>query len=186
MQRALICGPALALLVLGAACDPDGPIVGPPCEDDLTECDDDTSQFVEDPTCELSGELELVFGEGEQDFTPIAEGAMPELYTGFQGGQHAWLGVQVQNADLTRPQLKVRISMRFCDLDCDNPVNWQTDVVRELVVNANELDVVDESAWELASILVQVFNWQSSNERGVDMLVTDPCGRQGLIMARES
>ena len=171
------------LLALPACPDPDP--VGPPCEDDLTECDDDTSQFVEDPSCELSGDLELQFGEGEDDFSPLSEGEMPELFFGFQGGQHAWLGVQVRNADLERPQLKIRVSMKMCSADCDNPGSWGTDNVREIVVDADELRVTDEGYYEVNSMLVQVFNWPNAGARGVDMLVTDPCGRQGLIMQRE-
>lgn len=174
---------AAALLVIPACPDP-GPPAGPPCEDDLTECDDDTSKFVEDPSCELSGDLELQFGEGEDSFSPLGEGSMPQLEFGFQGGQHAWLGVRVENADLERPQLKIRVSMKMCEVDCENPASWQTDNVRELVVDGDQLAVTDEGYYEVTSLLVQVFNWSGFSQQGVDMLVTDPCGRQGLIMAR--
>ena len=174
----------LALLSLIPACP--GPLdpAGPPCGDDLTGCNDDTSSFVEDPSCELTGDLDLQFGEGEDSFTPLAEGEMPALEFGFQGGQHAWLGVQVRNADLERTQLKIRVSMRMCDADCDNPASWATDNVRELVVSGDQLRVTDEGYYEVDSILVQVFNWTGFAEQGVDMLVTDPCGRQGVIMQR--
>jgi len=177
--------PALALpaALLLAACPEPAPS-GPPCEDDLTACDDDTSAFVEDPSCELTGELDLQLGEGEDAFSPLLAGEMPQLYTGFQGGQHVWLGVQVRNADLTRPQLKIRVSMRMCDTGCEDPANWQTDSVRELVAGAQALEITDATNFELSSVLIQVFNWNVSGQRGIDMLVTDPCGRQGLIMQR--
>ena len=176
---------ALAVPLLLCACPEPDPPAGPPCEDDLTECDDDTSQFMEDPSCELSGDLELQLGEGEDSFTPLLEGEMPALEFGFQGGQHAWLGVQVRNADLERPQLKIRVSMRMCDTDCDNPASWATDNVREIVVSGEQLRVTDDGYYEVDSMLVQVFNWTGFAKQGLDMLVTDPCGRQGLIMQRE-
>ena len=38
---------------------------GPPCDDDIVNCSDDTSGFMEDPTCTLQGEFELELGQGE-------------------------------------------------------------------------------------------------------------------------
>ena len=47
---------------------------GPPCEDDINGCKDDTSNFMEDPSCPLQGELELELGEGELEFSALAPG----------------------------------------------------------------------------------------------------------------
>lgn len=169
-----------SLLLVGCPLilDPAG---GPPCEDDLTVCSDDTSKFVEDPSCALTGELEVQLGEGQDSFSPLPVGQAPELNGGAQGGQHVWLGVRVVNADLDRPQLKIRINMDFCETGCDDPSNWRTDNVRELVADTNTLTTTSEGWYELSSLLVQVFDWSFAANTRIQMLVTDPCGRQGFI-----
>lgn len=175
----------LALASLGLAvpaCPHPAPSDGPPCEDDVTGCSDDTSKFVEDPTCELSGPLEVVLGQGFESFEPLAAGETPELYSGFQGGQHVFLGVRVVNADLERPLLKVRVSMDYCETDCEDPASWRTDNVREIVADSTTLTTTDEGWYELHSMLVQVFNWRFAANTRIEMLVTDPCSRQGLII----
>ena len=174
----------LWLASLGAAlvACPEPPAAGPPCEDDVTNCSDDTSKFVEDPTCGLDGDLELVLGEGFEEFAVVPEGVAPELYTGFQGGQHVFLGVRVINADLDRPLLKVRVKMDYCETDCEDPLQWRTDVVREVVADSAALTTTDEGWYEFHSMLIQVFNWRFAANQRIEMLVTDPCGRQGVIV----
>jgi hypothetical protein len=156
---------------------------GPPCDEDLNQCSDDTSKFVEDPSCELTGELELEIGQGEDNFSPLASGELPEIHTGFQGGQHVWMAVRVKNPDLTRPQLKIRTSLSYCDANCDDPASWQIDNVRELVADSTTLTTTTEGWFEASSMLVTIFNWPFGAQRRIEMLVTDPCSRQGLVVA---
>ena len=171
----------LSLAAILVAC-PEPTPVGPPCEDDVTNCSDDTSMFVEDPSCELEGDLEVVLGEGYEAFAVVPEGETPELFTGFQGGQHVFLGVRVVNADLERPMLKVRVKMDYCETGCEDPTLWRTDSVREIVADSTMLETTDEGFYELHGMLVQVFNWRFADSQRIEMLVTDPCGRQGLIV----
>ncbi|KIG13766.1 hypothetical protein DB30_07612 [Enhygromyxa salina] len=180
--------PALALptILLTGCPGIDPPAGGPPCEDDLTMCEDGTSKFVEDPSCELSGDLELQLGEGQDDFSPLAADQPPQTYSGFQGGQHLWLGVRVVNADLERPLLEVRVSMKYCEENCDDPSNWRTDNVRELVADSNTLTTTSDGWYELSSVLVQVFNWSFAANQRIEMLVTDPCSRQGYLVHETS
>lgn len=173
---------ALALLAVSLTGCPEPEQDGPPCDEDLTQCSDDTTKFVEDPTCELSGELEVELGEGEDSFTVLDAGEQPQTYSGFQGGQHVWLGVRVSNADLERPLLKILVRMQYCDADCDDPASWQIDNVRQLVADPSTMTTTSEGWFEVSSMLVQVYNWQFASSRRVEMIVTDPCGRQGLIV----
>lgn len=167
-------------LLIGPEDDEGG--TGLPCEDDVVGCDDDTSKFVIDEACELTGDLELVIGQGETEFSPLAEGELPELEFGFQGGQHVWMAFQVQNPDLERPQLKIRANVDYCDANCDDQANWQTDNVRELVADESTLTTTDEGWLEQTRILVTVFAWANASNRRVELLVTDPCGRQGYAV----
>ncbi|WP_146158542.1 hypothetical protein [Enhygromyxa salina] len=186
MPRSLL-APALVLpAILLTGCPEPPPAGGPPCDDDLTSCSDDTAKFVEDPSCELSGDLELQFGEGQEEFSPLAADQPAEVHSGFQGGQHLWLGVRVVNADLERPLLKVRISMTYCEENCDDPGSWRTDIVRELVADSSTLTTTSEGWYELSSVLVQVFNWSFAANQRIEMLVTDPCSRQGYILHETS
>lgn len=173
---------ALALPLVGCPLFGPSPAPGPPCEDDLTACSNDTSKFVEDPTCELTGELEVTLGEGQDSFSALAPGQEPEIYFGAQGGQHMWLGVRVDNPAPDRPLLKVRVSMEYCDADCENPASWVGDNVREIVADESTLTTTGAGQLEVTGILAQIFNWELGSSRRIEMLVTDPCSRQGLIV----
>jgi len=151
-----------------------------PCDDDVLGCDDDISKFLEDPSCLLQGPLELQLGEGEHEFSPLEPDELPELHFGFQGGQHVWMAVQVKNPDLERRQLKIRTKLDYCNDDCDVLANWATDIVRELVVDDATIRITPEGWMEQTRILVTVFDWVGAKHQRVEMLVTDPCGRQGF------
>jgi hypothetical protein len=164
----------------------DGPDdTGPPCQDDVNGCGADGGEFVEDPTCELTGELELELGQGEDSYAVLEPGEMPEIFNGFQGGQHVWLGVRVKNPDFERPSLKINVTLSDCEVDCENPVNWPTDNARELVVGSRTITITDEGWFEQASILVTLGDWSIATHRRVELLVTDPCGRQGYVTAED-
>ncbi|HVH98265.1 MAG TPA: hypothetical protein VM869_06135 [Enhygromyxa sp.] len=156
---------------------------GPPCEDDIAGCSDDTSMFMEDPTCTLTGELELELGEGEAEFSSLAAGQLPQLYTGIQGGQHVWMAVRVKNPDLERKQLKIRIKAEYCSESCGEIGSWTVDNLRELVADETTLTTTSDGWLEQTRMLVTVFGWVSASYQRVEMLVTDPCGRQGLVTA---
>lgn len=164
----------------------DGPeIVGPPCEDDVTGCGDDSGKFVEDPTCELTGELELELGEGQDAYSPLAAGQMPEVFNGFQGGQHIWLGVRVKNPDPERASLKIGVELSDCQAECDKAQNWALDNTRELVVGSRTITVTDEGWFEEEGILVTLDDWGVAPHRRVQVVVTDPCSRQGVVSAQD-
>jgi hypothetical protein len=185
MRSSTIVLPVLAA-VLGGCPWFEGPEnSGPPCQDDVNGCGADGGEFVEDPTCELTGELELEIGEGEDSYTPLAAGEMPEIFNGFQGGQHVWMGVRLKNPDLERPSLKINVTLSDCETDCEDPANWLPDNVRELVVGSRTIEVTDEGWFEQASILVTLGDWSSATHRRVEMLVTDPCSRQGLAILED-
>ena len=78
-----------------------GPDPGPgPCEADQFACEDNLDEFSYDDSCTLTGELEVEIGYGETAYTELVEGASPQIYQGFQGGQHMFVAVRVMNADL--------------------------------------------------------------------------------------
>lgn len=168
---------ALRLLPLGG-CRPDP---GPPCEDDVNGCADDGT-LVDDPTCESTDALVLELGEGQEVYSPLAAGEMPEVFNGFQGGQHIWLGVRVKNPDLQRASLKIDITLSDCEMECQDPQNWSVDNERTLVVGSRTLTLTEEGWFEEEGMLVTLENWGVAAYRRVDMVVTDPCGRQGMAI----
>jgi hypothetical protein len=153
---------------------------GPPCEDDVVGCSNDTS-FMEDPECTLTGELELEIGEGEDQFSPLAPGQLPELHYGIQGGQHVWMAVRVKNPDLERKQLKINIEAEYCSSNCQDVASWQVDNLRELVADETTMVVTSEGWFEQTRMLVTVFGWVDATYQRVEIVVTDPCGRQGVV-----
>lgn len=153
---------------------------GPPCEDDIVGCSNGTN-FMEDPECTLTGELELELGEGESEFSPLAAGQLPELHHGLQGGQHIWVAVRVKNPDLERSQLLIRIEAEYCQSNCEQPSSWTTDNLRELVADETTLTLTPEGWYEQPRMLVTLFDWVDAAHQRIELLVTDPCGRQGSV-----
>jgi hypothetical protein len=181
MRSSTLALPLLALVGVLAGC-PDGPDGdGPPCDDDVNGCADD-GMLVEDPVCELTGVLELELGEGQEVYSPLADGQMPEVFNGFQGGQHIWLGVRVKNPDLERASLRIDIELSDCETDCGDPQNWSLDNDRTLVVGSRTITVTEAGWFEEEGMLVTLENWGVATHRRVEMVVTDPCGRQGLAL----
>lgn len=152
-----------------------------PCDNDLSGCFDDTSTFMEDPSCTRTGELDIQLGEGETMFTPLEAGELPQIHHGFQGGQHVWMAVRVKNPDLDRKQLKIRVKLEYCNEGCDDPDNWEVDNLRELVAEESTMTITPEGWMEQTRMLVTVFGWVDAQQRRLEMLVTDPCGRQGIV-----
>lgn len=185
MRSPTIVLPLLATLIAGCPWFEDPVNPGPPCQDDVNGCGADGGEFVEDPTCELTGELELEIGQGEDVYAPLAVGEMPEIFNGFQGGQHVWMGVRVKNPDLERPSLKINVTLSDCEVDCESPASWLDDNVRELVVGSRTIAVTDEGWFEQASILVTLGDWGFATHRRAELLVTDPCGRQGYAVVED-
>lgn len=173
MRRALV-----LLLALGGcvAAEPGGP----PCEDDINGCSNNTTTFMPDPACTLTGELELELGEGQHEFMPLGPGQLPTLETGIQGGQHVWMAVRVLNPDLERLQLDIVIDAEWCGSDCELAESWILDNHRELLADeSTSLTVTDAGAYEQLRMLVTLFDWIDADRKRIGVLVTDPCGRVG-------
>jgi hypothetical protein len=157
---------------------------GPPCEDDLLGCESNTEAFQFDPECMLEGELELAFGQGQEQFDPLGPDEVPDLVYGFQGGQHIWAALQIHNPALDHPMLLVSITVSTCSAsDCSDPSDWTIDNTRELVAGPSELTSTDEGWFEVLRMLVTVEAYGPGSLGRVEMLVTDPCGRQGFAVA---
>ncbi len=121
-------------------------------------------------------------GQGETTFSALGPSELPELQWGLQGGQHVWMAVQVHNPDLDRRQLKIRLELKFCTAaDCSDPGAWETDIIRDLVADETTMTLTPEGWLQQTRMLVTVFGWVTTENRRVEMLVTDPCGRQAFV-----
>ncbi len=172
-----------AALVLGACPwiePPPGPEV---CEDDVHGCEGGL-EWKLDEACELEGELEVVMGEGERNFTGLGPDEMPSAYFGFQGGQHVWMGVQVQNPSLDHPLIQVEYELELCYGDsCTSPgAAWDRVGIRSLALDDSTMELTPQNFFEQASIQIILENWDTSAHRRVTMVVTDPCGREGTAV----
>ncbi len=187
--RVLATSSLLAALLSSTGCrflfpsDDDGSDGGP-CENDVFGCENNDT-FMLDPSCTLEGDLELVLGQGETEFSALGPDEVPMINYGFQGGQHIWAALQVHNPALDYPQLKVEITVSTCGSgNCDDPNNWNLDTTRELVPDGTTLRVTDEGWFEQIQMVVIVDSYGSGTQGRVEMLVTDPCGRQGYAIAQ--
>ena len=146
-----------------------------PCSDDIFACDDDTSKFMEDPSCTLTGDLDLVVGQGETEFSPLAAGELPDVEFGFQGGQHFWGAIQVRNPDLERRQLLIRIKADFCNSDCEQASSWTSDNIREMVADESTMTVTADGYFEQTRMLVTVYDWAYAEQRRVEEIGRASC-----------
>lgn len=172
------------LLVTQTACwFDDDTVTGPPCEDDVLGCDSNLEDFMIDPSCELEGELELVLGQGETTFSPLAPGEVPDINYGFQGGQHIWAALQVHNPATDYPRLRIDITVSACSQsDCTSLDAWTIDNTRQLVADAETMTLTPEGWFEQLRMLVVVEAYAFAGRGKVEVLVTDPCGRQGYVV----
>ncbi len=157
---------------------------GSPCEDDVLGCESNEDEFEFDPSCSLTGPLELALGEGETEFRPLGEGEAPHLYFGFQGGQHVWSAVRVLNPATDYPKLQVDITLSYCSVDdCSDPSSWQVDNTRRLVPDETTMTVTEEGWFEQTRMLVLAYGYSTGGQGRLEVTVTDPCGRQGYAIA---
>lgn len=156
---------------------------GGPCDSDVLGCENNLDKFQLDPSCTLEGELELVLGQGESQFNPLVPDQVPDLNYGFQGGQHIWGAVQVLNPAFDYPLLKIEITVSTCSAsDCTDPNNWTIDNTRELVADETTM-TIDSEKFEQLQMLVTVDSYGPDSLGRVEMRVTDPCARQGFVLA---
>jgi hypothetical protein len=159
---------------------------GPPCDEDPLGCGEGDSEFAIDPSCELTGPLEVALGERDPTFAPYQELQEPTLHEGAQGGHHLCLALRVAEPALDYPLLKVVLDADFDDPNrcADEPAcdPWVNTGHRELVLGP-ELPVNGDSVEEGDFILV-ISLWPEELVRRIRLEVTDPCGRVGTAEHR--
>jgi len=165
-----------------------------PCEEDRFACDEGTAEFKIDETCELTGDLDVEVGHGAAAFTALGAEQWPEVISGSQGGQHAFIGLRVKNAALDRySMLKVNVRMHSkrtlehdtCDqigreqIADDSRVCWHLDGQRDVVLG-RKIPIQTNSAGEVEEYGILVFLDKTDAERKrIGLEVTDPCNRKG-------
>jgi len=182
----IVAGLVAALFGVGLYCNPD---VEDPCDADPHGCEDSDEDFVIDESCELEGELEVELGQGFSEYTALDDGGVLALHTGFQGGQHAYVGFRVTNADLERyDMLRVDFLLEAFRV-CDGPppewahegyCGWNEAGSRTLVVGGDDtMRVLSNGDIEEYGLILFV-DW-SALEYRLTLTVDDPCGRSGTV-----
>lgn len=155
---------------------------GPPCGRDRLECGEG-GEFVLEPSCELTGPLEVALGQGELSFTELAPGEEPTIHEGTQGGRHFWLGLRVANPALDYPMLQVELAAELVDpAKCgEDPAcdPWVSTGKREFVLGP-DLRVEGATIEEFGLLLV-ISIWPDDLERRIRLELLDPCGREGSV-----
>ncbi len=158
-----------------------------PCEMDPLGCDPETMLEL-DPDCTRADPLVLSLGEGETDFSPLSDEHWPETHYGFQGGQHFFLGVELDNPEFDSPGLEIHFVVRVAD-GCpeDAPVEacaWTTFGDRELVTTDPDLLIAAGERLRTTGYVVVLDedpNWQYDTSVRVEVSATvrDACDRSG-------
>ncbi|MEZ4384555.1 MAG: hypothetical protein R3A79_24720 [Nannocystaceae bacterium] len=167
--------------------EPEGP---EPCEMDPLGCAP-PAELELDPDCARTDPLVVQLGQGESTYAPLTGGPV-EVHYGFQGGQHFFLGVAVDNPALGSPGLEITFTIRGaleCDLEaaagaCDP---WTDFGARTLVVADPSLWTVVDGALETTGYLVVLDedpDWWAYERWGridVRAEVRDACDRRGSV-----
>lgn len=165
----------IALLTLLSACSPDSS--GDPCDLDRYGCQDGLGGFEIDPTCELTGELVVEAGHGENEFIALAPGDLVPAEFGSQGGQHLFGAFRVLNADLTRyDMLSVVVEVQWASSE-------ETMGYRDIVLGLDEpIPTASDGAVEVSGLLVFLVSWPRTVPKRLVYTVQDPCGRTGTAV----
>lgn len=157
------------------------------CEMDPLGCDPET-MLVLDPSCTRDDPLIVSLGDGESTYTPLTELHPPEVHYGFQGGQHFFLGVELDNPELGSPGLEIQFVVRAaeeCPVDApSNTCTWTTYGARDLVVVDRKLLVAvgdHLTTTGYVVILDEDPSWAYDTPIRVDVSATvrDACDRIG-------
>ena len=159
-----------------------------PCEDDALGCEE-SGTLAMDPSCELTGELEVHVGWGLDGYSTFDTRA--QIWDGFQGGQHTFLAIRIPNAALDRyDEVEVLFEMSSVDPDCVE--NWDEVILSaELIAECSteppesrrvlfgerapiRTDV--DGAMQEYGIFLEV---HSTEWTLVSASALDPCGRTG-------
>ncbi|MBK8258928.1 MAG: hypothetical protein IPK82_40495 [Polyangiaceae bacterium] len=135
------------------------------------------------PDCTLQGDLTLELGEGDIAFTPLGEGAGPELHYGPQGGTHLLLAVRVTTPNPI-DKYKVKVLAEVGQPDCTaQPCDMYTKAGSiETVVVGNKRVIVDVVHSDVLGLFVIVDGWLSGTQRRISVAVNDECDRQGALV----
>ncbi len=165
-----------------------------PCEDDTFGCADPTEGLEMDEACELDGELTVEVGWGLNRYHSFERPA--ETWQGFQGGEHTFLGIRVENAALDQYD-KIEVTFEHVTIDADCVEDWSSvDLSADLLeecgnmypmtrrVIFGELAPIrtDESgAMQEYGIFLEI-PWETPTV--VVARVLDPCGQTGFHAER--
>jgi len=171
----------LVLLLSSVGCpwgtDPDEDVEG-----DCQSCGSD-AVFMLDPSCTLDGTLTVEIGQGPDSFTALADGEMPTVYQGFQGGEHMFFAVRIGNVSLERyDALQVHLAL-LDEATCPegtSPCEVPMFTDRTLVLGGTmPLRVVDGAVEEYG---IRTILEGAASVMQVDVL--DPCGQVGVAQHR--
>jgi len=169
----------------GFFCQPEEPTQT--CEMDPLGCAPET-MLVLDPTCTRDDPLIISLGEGESTYTPLSDEHWPEVNSGFQGGQHFFLGVELDNPEVGSPGLEIQFVVRAaeeCPIEApSNSCTWTTFGARDLVVTDPALLItVGDKLTTTGYVVILDENpeWVYNSWARVDVSATvrDACDRVG-------
>ena len=143
-----------------------------------------------DPSCTRTDPLIVNLGDGQSTYMPLSESHPPDIHYGFQGGQHFFMGIEVENPEFDSPGLEITFEVRGslgCTLDTPTDMcsDWMSFAMRRLVVSDPALlrangehltttgyvTVLESDPW-----------WWAESQPGrieITAQVHDACDRQG-------
>ena len=152
------------------------------CDVDPAGCEF-SGGFRVDPSCTLTGTLQVEIGQGEQAYEALSDGEKPVVYHGPQGGSHVFGGLRVTNPAVDFPRLRAEFRVdddvpERCDVPDPCPPGK---VARRRVDLGPDLNVGAGGAVEEAGIVLFLDPYNLSDSGVITLDVQDACDRRGRV-----
>lgn len=148
-----------------------------PCDRDVLACEEGEPLAI-DRSCEQQmGELGLELGEGEGEFSTLADDAWPQVHHGPQGGIHFMIGLRLTGVDPKHESFEIEATARDCEGECAEMDDLSA---RTFVVDESYLEP-DGDALVLTDVVL-LLDREPRAEGELTVRATDSCGRVATAM----
>ena len=138
------------------------------CRDDILGCQDNSHAFPTSPVCTYEADLNVKFGHGIDDFTPISNVTSLPLEYGPQGGNHAFVAIQISGVDLEKSPL-IKATLAFYD---EGP--------SRVLTLGDESDLVADENGQITVPGIMIFNPIVFGSPGGAVKIEDMCGNTAV------
>lgn len=155
-------------LVLSFSCAESYGIV--PCDSYELECQNPGKPIQTEPICINDSPLRISVGEGEDSLTLLNPGQPPTFHTGFQQGEHVYLGFRLYE-----------FSDKGGGVEGDITLANSDETLTFHIFSDEALDASVEGIGDMAGFVIVSSSGESGSPGRIAVSVQDRCGREASL-----